>query len=166
MRHGFPEFWFGWRHQIAPLADAGFSSCRISAATASATSLRHVTIPIVMRSNQLPSGELFRRHEGDGLAGFVALPGNVLDTGTMSIETLHSLLRGWFASFDIVDRFLAYSAQNPLRPVHHDEPDVVTVVESWLLGAFQRHEFSPSMGLLQDVQPLLARHLAGEVLIS
>ena len=24
MRHGFPEFWFGWRHQIAPLADAGF----------------------------------------------------------------------------------------------------------------------------------------------
>ena len=22
--HGFPEFWWGWRHQIAPLADAGF----------------------------------------------------------------------------------------------------------------------------------------------
>ncbi len=22
--HGFPEFWFGWRHQIAPLVDAGF----------------------------------------------------------------------------------------------------------------------------------------------
>jgi pimeloyl-ACP methyl ester carboxylesterase len=22
--HGFPEFWFGWRHQIAPLARAGF----------------------------------------------------------------------------------------------------------------------------------------------
>jgi pimeloyl-ACP methyl ester carboxylesterase len=22
--HGFPEFWFGWRHQIAPLANAGF----------------------------------------------------------------------------------------------------------------------------------------------
>jgi epoxide hydrolase 4 len=22
--HGFPEFWFGWRHQIAPLADAEF----------------------------------------------------------------------------------------------------------------------------------------------
>ena len=22
--HGFPEFWFGWRHQIAPLGDAGF----------------------------------------------------------------------------------------------------------------------------------------------
>ena len=21
---GFPEFWFAWRHQIAPLADAGF----------------------------------------------------------------------------------------------------------------------------------------------
>lgn len=22
--HGFPEFWYGWRHQIQPLADAGF----------------------------------------------------------------------------------------------------------------------------------------------
>ena len=23
--HGFPEFWYGWRQQIKPLADAGFS---------------------------------------------------------------------------------------------------------------------------------------------
>ena len=22
--HGFPEFWYGWRHQISPLADAGY----------------------------------------------------------------------------------------------------------------------------------------------
>ena len=22
--HGFPEFWYGWYNQIAPLADAGF----------------------------------------------------------------------------------------------------------------------------------------------
>src|SRR5690606_24428568 len=22
--HGFPEFWWGWRHQISPLADAGY----------------------------------------------------------------------------------------------------------------------------------------------
>src|SRR5690606_31267505 len=22
--HGFPEFWYGWRHQIQPLAQAGF----------------------------------------------------------------------------------------------------------------------------------------------
>src|SRR5213596_331656 len=26
--HGFPEFWFGWRLQIAPLAAAGFSGRR------------------------------------------------------------------------------------------------------------------------------------------
>src|SRR5690349_15606956 len=24
MLHGFPEFWYGWREQIAPLVDAGF----------------------------------------------------------------------------------------------------------------------------------------------
>src|SRR5262245_42192494 len=23
--HGFPEFWYGWRNQIGPLADAGFN---------------------------------------------------------------------------------------------------------------------------------------------
>jgi pimeloyl-ACP methyl ester carboxylesterase len=23
--HGFPEFWYGWRHQLGPLADAGFN---------------------------------------------------------------------------------------------------------------------------------------------
>lgn len=23
--HGFPEFWYAWRHQVAPLADAGFT---------------------------------------------------------------------------------------------------------------------------------------------
>src|SRR3954469_13772306 len=22
--HGFPEFWYGWRHQIGPLAEAGY----------------------------------------------------------------------------------------------------------------------------------------------
>jgi pimeloyl-ACP methyl ester carboxylesterase len=26
--HGFPEFWYGWRRQIAPLAAAGFESSR------------------------------------------------------------------------------------------------------------------------------------------
>ena len=24
LRHGFPEFWYGWRHQTAPLARAGY----------------------------------------------------------------------------------------------------------------------------------------------
>ena len=22
--HGFPEYWYGWRHQIGPLAEAGY----------------------------------------------------------------------------------------------------------------------------------------------
>ena len=32
--HGFPEFWYGWRHQIGPLAAAGF---RVLAPTSAAT---------------------------------------------------------------------------------------------------------------------------------
>ena len=35
--HGFPEFWFGWRLQIKPLADAGFAS---SHPTSAATTCR------------------------------------------------------------------------------------------------------------------------------
>jgi len=29
MVHGFPESWFSWRHQIDPIADAGFTACAI-----------------------------------------------------------------------------------------------------------------------------------------
>jgi pimeloyl-ACP methyl ester carboxylesterase len=29
MVHGFPESWYSWRHQIDPIADAGFTACAI-----------------------------------------------------------------------------------------------------------------------------------------
>ncbi|HEY4942743.1 MAG TPA: alpha/beta hydrolase [Rhizomicrobium sp.] len=29
MVHGFPESWFSWRHQLGPIADAGFTACAI-----------------------------------------------------------------------------------------------------------------------------------------
>lgn len=29
MVHGFPESWFSWRHQMGPVADAGFTACAI-----------------------------------------------------------------------------------------------------------------------------------------
>ena len=29
MVHGFPESWYSWRHQLTPLADAGFTACAI-----------------------------------------------------------------------------------------------------------------------------------------
>ena len=29
MVHGFPESWYSWRHQIAPIAEAGFTACAI-----------------------------------------------------------------------------------------------------------------------------------------
>ena len=29
MVHGFPESWFSWRHQLAPIAGAGFTACAI-----------------------------------------------------------------------------------------------------------------------------------------
>jgi pimeloyl-ACP methyl ester carboxylesterase len=29
MVHGFPESWFSWRHQMAPIAQAGFTACAI-----------------------------------------------------------------------------------------------------------------------------------------
>src|SRR5512135_586980 len=29
MVHGFPESWFSWRHQMKPIAEAGFTACAI-----------------------------------------------------------------------------------------------------------------------------------------
>ena len=29
MVHGFPESWYSWRHQIEPIARAGFTACAI-----------------------------------------------------------------------------------------------------------------------------------------
>jgi pimeloyl-ACP methyl ester carboxylesterase len=29
MAHGFPESWYSWRHQMAPIAAAGFTACAI-----------------------------------------------------------------------------------------------------------------------------------------
>ncbi len=29
MAHGFPESWYSWRHQIGPIAEAGFTACAI-----------------------------------------------------------------------------------------------------------------------------------------
>ena len=29
MVHGFPESWYSWRHQIGPIANAGFTACAI-----------------------------------------------------------------------------------------------------------------------------------------
>ncbi len=31
MVHGFPESWYSWRHQIGPIAEAGFTACAIDA---------------------------------------------------------------------------------------------------------------------------------------
>ena len=29
MVHGFPESWYSWRHQMGPVAQAGFTACAI-----------------------------------------------------------------------------------------------------------------------------------------
>src|SRR5580658_2056836 len=29
MVHGFPESWYSWRHQIGPIAEAGFTACAV-----------------------------------------------------------------------------------------------------------------------------------------
>ncbi len=54
--HGFPEFWYSWRHQIQPLVDAGF----------------HVVAPDMRGYNLSDKPEGWRSYDMQFLAGDVA----------------------------------------------------------------------------------------------
>ena len=43
MVHGFPESWYSWRHQIGPIAQAGFTAAAID--VRGSVSYTHLTLP-------------------------------------------------------------------------------------------------------------------------
>jgi pimeloyl-ACP methyl ester carboxylesterase len=64
--HGFPESWYSWRHQIGPIAEAGFTACAIDVRgyggsdkpePIEAYSMAHLTADVVGVANALQPGK-------------------------------------------------------------------------------------------------------------
>ena len=63
--HGFPESWYSWRHQLRPLADAGFTACAIDVRGYGGSSkpqpieayaMEHIVGDLVTLANELQPG--------------------------------------------------------------------------------------------------------------
>jgi pimeloyl-ACP methyl ester carboxylesterase len=66
MVHGFPESWYSWRHQIGPIAEAGFTACAIDVRgyggsdkpqPVEAYSMAHMTADVAGVADALAPGE-------------------------------------------------------------------------------------------------------------
>jgi epoxide hydrolase 4 len=66
--HGFPEFWYGWRHQIEPLAAAGFRvvvpdqrgyNCSSKPSGVSAYTLTELVSDVIAIADQLGQDKIF-----------------------------------------------------------------------------------------------------------
>ena len=99
--HGFPEFWFGWRNQILPLAQAGF----------------HVVVPDQRGVNlsQKPKG--VAAYDLDQLAAdVVALAGHYGHEHFSLVGHDWGAIAGWWAAQNFpqrIQRFVAISAGHP-----------------------------------------------------
>ena len=71
MVHGFPESWYSWRHQIGPVADAGFTACAIDVrgygfgVNVGTDRLRFIT-PVPVGSRIRGTGEIIGAEEKGG----------------------------------------------------------------------------------------------------
>jgi pimeloyl-ACP methyl ester carboxylesterase len=121
--HGFPEFWFGWRRQIAPLADAGF----------------RVVAPDTRGINLSSKPEDFHDYGVDLLAEDIH--GLI---GELGAESANLVGHDWGGSIawtvamnhpEVVDRLVILNAAHPRRlseGLHHPSQ----VVKSWYFFFF------------------------------
>src|SRR4030081_3560527 len=101
--HGFPEFWFGWRLQIAPLAAAGF----------------RVVAPDLRGYNLSSKPDGVKAYSADQLAGDV--PGLIRERGAESALLVGHDWGGtvaWATAMnhpEVVDRLAILNAAHPRR---------------------------------------------------
>jgi len=108
--HGFPEFWFGWRRQIGPLAKAGF----------------HVVAPDTRGYNLSSKPQDFEAYQVDGLADDIH--GLIGELGAESARLVGHDWGGtiaWTTAMnhpEVVDRLAILNAAHPRRlqeGLHH-----------------------------------------------
>ncbi len=123
--HGFPEFWYSWRHQIQPLADAGFRVL--------APDLRGYG------DSDKPSGVRSYAIERlvDDVAGLVAASGR---TSAHLVGHDWGAAIAWMVANDrpeVVDRLAILNVPHPQRLVEGLRHSAEQRKKSWYIGFFQ-----------------------------
>jgi pimeloyl-ACP methyl ester carboxylesterase len=122
--HGFPEFWFGWRDQIAPLAAAGF----------------RVVAPDLRGYNLSSKPEGYGAYSADKLADDVR--GLIEKLGAKSAHLVGHDWGGtaaWTTAInhpDVIDRLVAISAAHP-RALQKGLRNPRQLLRSWYFFYFQ-----------------------------
>ncbi len=123
--HGFPEYWAGWRHQIGPLADAGF----------------RVLAPDQRGYNRSDKPEGIAAYALDVLAADVV---GLIDANGWSQAALvghdwGGLVAWWVAltAPDRVERLAILNAPHPVAFRRYVRTHPAQLLRSWYVGVFQ-----------------------------
>jgi pimeloyl-ACP methyl ester carboxylesterase len=123
--HGFPEFWYGWRHQIGPLAEAGY----------------RVIVPDQRGYGSSDKPEAVASYALDTLADDVA--GLIEATGEPRAAVVgHDWggIAAWWTAVrhpDRVDRLVAINAPHPIVFQHFLRTSPRQLLKSWYTFYFQ-----------------------------
>jgi epoxide hydrolase 4 len=122
--HGFPEFWYGWRQQIAPLVQAGL----------------HVVAPDLRGYNLSSKRDQFADYTADKLAGDIR--GLILKLGADSAMVVGHDWGGtvaWSLAMnhpEVVDRLVILNAAHPRR-LNEGLRNPRQLLRSWYFFYFQ-----------------------------
>jgi pimeloyl-ACP methyl ester carboxylesterase len=122
--HGFPEFWYGWRKQIAPLVEAGF----------------RVVAPDLRGYNLSSRPDEFTDYTADKVAGDIR--GLIRELGAESAMVVGHDWGGsvaWTLAMnhpDVVDRLVILNAAHP-RKLNEGLPHPRQLLRSWYFFFFQ-----------------------------
>jgi epoxide hydrolase 4 len=123
--HGFPEFWWGWRYQIEPLASAGF----------------HVLVPDQRGYNLSDKPEGRRAYDLDTLAKDVAALSETLGYSRYSLvgHDWGGLVAWWAASRypERIERLIAINAPHPAIAGAYMRRHPSQMLRSSYIGFFQ-----------------------------
>src|SRR3954469_24777078 len=122
--HGFPEFWYGWRQQIAPLVEAGL----------------RVVAPDLRGNNLSSQPDGYAAYTADELAGDIR--GLIRELGA---ETAMVIGHDWGGTVawtlaanhpEVVDRLVILNAAHPQR-LNEGLRNLRQLVRSWYFFYFQ-----------------------------
>lgn len=123
--HGFPEFWYGWRHQVGPLAEAGY----------------RVLVPDQRGYNRSEKPDGLAAYNLDVLVddvvGLIEAAGR--DTATVVGHDWGAAVAWWLASTvpDPVARLVTVNVPHPVVFRRYLTRDPRQMLRSWYMALFQ-----------------------------